>query len=300
MSITLEPPAEATPALSGLALSEGIAAVAAQVKPAVVLLGQGRGHGAGVIWRPDGFIVTNRHVLQDDRVDVYFDDGRRLTGIVAARHPERDLAILKVAANDLPTAPLGDSSTVRPGQIAIAIGHPPGLRSAVTAGIVVAAGQAATLEGPRTGDWIQTDVGLRPGYSGGPLVDARGAIIGINTMVSGQLSLSLPSLAVEHFVAGRDAGEARAWLGVNGLTVPLRLPGHATGFLLSEVVEGSPADRAGLIVGDIIVAIGETKVVDAESVPARVMRLKPGDAVAVELLRGGEPRTFTVVPTERA
>ena len=298
MSITLEAPV--APALSGLALSEGIAAIAADVKPAVVLIGQGQSHGAGVIWRSDGIIVTNRHVIQDDRVDVYFDDGRRLTGIVAARHADRDLAILKVAAEGLPTVRLGDSSTVRPGQIAMAIGHPPGLRSAVIAGIVVAAGQAATLEGPRTGDWIQTDVGLRPGYSGGPLLNAHGDVIGINTMMSGQLSLSLPSSTVEHFVAGKDAGDPRAWLGVNGLTVHLRLPGHDAGFLLSEVVEGSPADRAGLIVGDIIVAIGETRVIDAESIPGKVLRLKPGEAVEVELLRGGEPRTFTVVPTERA
>ena len=298
MSVTLEAPV--APALSGLALSDGIAAIAAEVRPAVVLIGQGQSHGAGVVWRSDGIIVTNRHVIQDDRVDVYFDDGRRLTGIVAARHADRDLAILKVAADGLPAVKLGDSSTVRPGQIAIAIGHPPGLRSAVTAGIVVAAGQAATLEGPRTGDWIQTDVGLRPGYSGGPLLDAHGDVIGINTMVSGQLSLSLPSSTVEHFVAGKDAGDPRAWLGVNGLTVHLRLPGHEAGFLLSEVVEGSPADRAGLMVGDIIVAIGETRVIDAESIPAKVLRLKPGEAVAVAILRGGEPRSFTVVPTERA
>jgi S1-C subfamily serine protease len=298
MSITLEAPV--APALSGLALSDAIADIAAEVKQSVVLIGQNGSHGAGVIWRPDGIVVTNRHVLREDRVDVILDDGRKLTGIVAARHPDRDLAVVKIAADDLPAARLGDSSTVRPGQIAIAIGHPPGLRSAATVGVVVAAGQAATLEGPRTGDWLQTDVTLRPGNSGGPLVDAHGAVIGINTMVSGRLSLSIPSSAVERFVAGARPGDPGAWLGVNGLAVPLRQPGHAVGFLLTEVAEGSPADRAGLIVGDIVVRIGVVEVVDNESVPAAVLRLNAGEAVEIAVLRGGEPRQFTVVPTERA
>ena len=298
MSTTLEAPV--APALSGLALSDAIADIAAEVKRSVVLIGQNGSHGAGVVWRPDGIVVTNRHVLRDDRVDVILDDGRKLTGIVAARHPDRDLAVVKIAAEDLPAARLGDSSTVRPGQIAIAIGHPPGLRSAATAGIVVAAGQAATLEGPRTGDWLQTDVTLRPGNSGGPLVDAHGAVIGINTMVSGRLSLSIPSSAVERFVAGERPGDPRAWLGVNGLAVPLRQPGHGAGFLLSEVAEGSPADRAGLMVGDIIVRLGEVEVIDAESVPAAVLRMNPGDAIEIGILRGGDPRHFTVVPTARA
>ena len=298
MSITLEAPV--APALLGLALSEAIADIAAEVRKSVVLIGQNGSHGAGVIWRSDGIVVTNRHVLRGDRVDVVLDDGRKLTGIVAARHPDRDLAVVKIAADDLHPAALGDSSTVRPGQLAIAVGHPPGLRSAASAGIIVAAGQAATLEGPQTGDWLQTDVTLRPGNSGGPLVDARGGVIGINTMVSGRLSLSIPSSAVERFVAGERPGDPRAWLGVNGMTVPLRQPGHATGFLLTEVAEGSPADRSGLIVGDIVVAVGEIEVVDAESVPAAVMRLNPGEAIEVAILRGGEPRRFTVVPTERA
>jgi S1-C subfamily serine protease len=297
MSMTLEAPV--TPALLGTALADEIADIAAAVKPSVVLIGQNGSHGAGVIWRANGIIVTNRHVIRDDRVDIVLDDGRQLTGIVAARHPERDLAVVKVAADGLPAARLGDSSTVRPGQIAIAVGHPPGLRSAATVGIVVAAGQAATLEGPRTGDWLQTDVTLRPGNSGGPLVDARGEVIGINTMVSGRLSLSIPSSAVERFVAGERPGDPRAWLGVHGLTVPLRQAGFSAGFLLSEVAEGSPADRAGLMVGDIVVAIDDAEVEDAESIPAAVLRMNPGAAIEVAILRGGEPRRFTVVPTER-
>lgn len=298
MTITLDPPV--TPALSGPAISDAIADLVASIRPSVVVIGQGRSHGAGVIWRSDGIVVTNRHVLRGDRVDVVLDDGRKLTGIVAARHPERDLAIVKIAAEGLPAVRLGDSNTVRPGQIVVAVGHPPGLRSAATMGVVVAAGQAATLEGPRTGDWLQTDVTLRPGNSGGPLVDAQGGVIGINTMVSGRLSLSIPSSSVERFVAGERPGDPRAWLGVHGLLVPLRQQGLAAGFLLSEIAEGSPADRAGLIVGDVITAIGDIQVSDAESVPAAILRMNPGQAVIVAVLRGGEPRRFTVVPAERA
>jgi serine protease Do len=281
-------------------LSDAVAAIAERVAPSVVVVGNRGGNGAGVVWRPDGLIVTNRHVVRGEGADVLLADGRRFAGRVVARHPERDLALLKVEADGLPAVEVGDSSTVRPGQLVLAIGHPIGFRGAVTAGIVVAAGQAATPEGPRTGDWLQADVTLLPGNSGGPLVDARGRVIGIATMVSGELSLAIPSQAVEVFVAGGRPGQVRGYLGVNGIVVPLRRADHPLGFLLTEVVEGTPADRAGLTVGDVVVALGERAIADQESLPAALLRLKPGEAVTVAVLRGGEPRSFVVVPTERA
>src|SRR5919112_4790280 len=273
-------------------LSATIAEMVAEARNSLVLISVGNSHGAGVIWRSDGIIVTNRHVLGGDRVDVVLEDGRKLTGIVAARHPDRDLAIVKVAATGLPAARLGDSSTVRPGELAIAVGHPPGLRSAPTVGVIVASGQSATPDGPRTGDWLQTDVTLRPGNSGGPLLNARGEVIAINTMVNGRLSLSIPSATVEHFVAGEHPGDPRAWLGVNGVTVPLRRPDRQAGFLLTDVAEGSPADRAGLIVGDVVTSIGDREITDAESAPAAILRLSAGEAVVLDVLRGGDPRQF--------
>ena len=300
MVISTLPAGPSAGSLAGPAISEAAAVIAERVNPSVVVVGLRGGNGAGVIWRPEGIIVTNRHVVRDDRVDVVLADGRRFTGIVAARHPEHDLAVIKIAADDLPAIEVGDSSRVRPGQLVLAIGHPIGFRGAVTAGVVVAAGQAATIEGPRTGDWIQADVTLLPGNSGGPLVDARGRVVGINTMVSGALSLAVPSQAVERFVAGGQPGRVRGYLGVNGMVVPLRRPDHPVGFLLSEVAEGTPADRAGLLVGDVIVGIGEAVVTDQESLPAALLRLVPGEAVRIAVLRGGERRTFTVVPTERA
>jgi serine protease Do len=282
------------------AVSEALSDIAARVSRSVVLVYHRGGNGAGVVWRADGRIVTNSHVAREGRAEVVLADGRKLVGIVAARHPTRDLAILKIAADDLPPIEIGDSTRVRPGQLAIAVGHPLGFRSAVTAGIVVAAGQAATDEGPRTGDMLQADVSLAPGNSGGPLVDAQGRVIGINTMVSGKLALAIPSQAVERFVTGAGQGQGTAYFGVAGIVVPLRRPDHPVGYLLTEIGEGTPADRAGLIVGDVVIAVGETTVTDQESVPAAIVRMRPGDAVSVQVLRGGEPRSFVVVPTERA
>jgi serine protease Do len=282
-------------------LDAAAAALVARVAPSVVVIGvRGGGGGAGVIWRPEGIVVTNRHVVSDDRVDVTLAGGHRYTGIVAARHPDRDLAVVKIAETDLPAAAVGDSATVRPGQLVFAIGHPVGFRGAATAGVIVAAGQAATPEGPRAGDWLQADVTLMPGNSGGPLIDVEGRVIGISTMISGDLSLAVPSAAVERFVAGEQPGGAQGYLGVNGMLVPLRRADHAVGLLLTDVAEGGPADRGGLIVGDVIVGIGHVPIVDQESLPAAILRLAPGAAVEIDVLRGGEPRRFTIVPTERA
>ena len=290
------------PPQSGLlagTLSAAAASVIERTMASVAVVYQNGGNGAGVVWRTDGTIVTNNHVVREKRADVVLADGRRFVGVVAARHPDRDLAVVKIVADGLPAIEVGDSTTVRPGQLVMAIGHPFGYRNAVTAGIVVAAGQAATPSGPRTGDHLQADVVLGPGNSGGPLIDAEGKVIGVNTMVSGQLALAIPSHAVENFVAGgRD--ERTAFLGLQGIVVPLRRSDYAVGFLLTDVTDGAPADRSGLIVGDVVVAIGNRQIVDQESMPAALLRLTPGDAVNVETLRGGEPRSFVVVPTEKA
>jgi serine protease Do len=277
-----------------------LADIAKHVAESVVQINHRGGNGSGVIWRSDGTIVTNAHVASNGQVEVVLADDRKFTGNVTARHPHHDIAIVKIPAEGLPAIEVGDSSTVRPGQLALAIGHPLGLRNAVSSGVIVAAGQVVTEKGPRTGDLLQADVTLLPGNSGGPLVDATGRVIGINTMVAGQLSLAIPSQAVEHFVAGNEAGAGSAFLGITGVLVELKRPDQEVGFLLTEIEEGTPTDRAGLIVGDIITALGETTVTDQESVPATVLRLIPGNAVTVQVLRGGEPRSFVVVPTERA
>lgn len=288
--------------ISAGVLSGEIAEIAERVRKSTVLVYRENGNGAGVIWRADGEIVTNKHVVGNSKeVDVVLSDGRKFTGIVAARHPERDIAVIKIAADGLPAAEIGDSSTVRPGQIAIAVGHPLGFRDAVTAGIVVASGQAATEGGPRMGDHLQADVTLMPGNSGGPLVDAWGRVIGINTMVAGALALAIPSQAVERFVASGPTLKPNAYLGIELKYVPnLRRGGFAAGLVLTNVIEGAPADRSGLIIGDVIVGFAEVTVVDQETLPAELLRLRPGEPVTISVLRGDDLRSFVVVPTERA
>ncbi len=283
-------------------LSDELVAVAQRARESTVLVYRGGGNGAGVIWRADGEIVTNKHVVgNSQQADVVLADGRKFTGIVASRHPERDLAVIKIVADGLPFAEVGDSSTVRPGQIAIAVGHPLGFRDAVTAGIVVASGQAATEGGPRMGDHLQADLTLLPGNSGGPLIDAWGRVIGINTMAAGALALAIPSQAVEHFVAAGPEVKPNAYLGIEVKYVDsLRRSGFTAGLVVTNVVEGAPADRAGLIIGDVIVSFAEITVVDQETLPAALLQLKPGEPVTISILRGDELRSFTVVPTERA
>jgi serine protease Do len=281
-------------------VSAAVDDVTRSARESLVLINRRHGNGAGIVWTADGRIVTNHHVVgRDQQVQVVLADGRELDGAVVARHDTRDLAIVQVSESGLPPVRIGDSSTVRPGQLALALGHPLGYRDSVTMGIIVAAGQAASEEGPRTGDFLQSDVTLAPGNSGGPLLDAEGKVIGVNSMVAGRLSLAIPSQAAEIFVHGNQPGIV-AYIGVAGMLVQLRGAGQPVGFLLNDIVDGAPADRAGLNVGDIIVAIGEASVVDQESIPAAMLRLVPGEAVTISVLRGGEPRAFTVVPTERA
>lgn len=277
--------------------SAAAAEVVERVGSSVVVVGHRGGDGAGVIWREDGIIVTNRHVAQRDRQQVTLRDGRQFEGQVVDRHPDRDLAVIKIDATGLPAATASDSSTVRPGQLVFAIGHPIGYRDAVTSGIIVASGQATTEEGPRTGDWLQADVTLLPGNSGGPLVDVHGGVVGISTMIAGRLSLAVPSNTVSHFVSGRGAGQA--YLGIGGFVIDLRGQPQPVGFIISELTEGSPAERAGLLAGDIILRLGQYNITDQESLPAAIMRLTPGAAVNADVIRAGEPRTFTIVPAER-
>ena len=162
----------------------------------VQVRGRGPGGGSGVIWREDGLIVTNAHVARHDQATVVFSDGREFEAEVVARDEERDLALLKVTAHDLPALPVRSSRTLRVGELVIAAGNPMGLVGAVTVGIVhIVAKKASNNQG-----WVQADVTLAPGNSGGPLVDSQGQVIGINSMVHDELALAIPSDDVTQFV----------------------------------------------------------------------------------------------------
>ena len=206
----------------------------------------GRGHGSGIIVKSDGTIVTNAHVAQFGRSNVTLWDGRSFPAEVSARDPRRDLAILRVPASDLPAAPLGDSNRLRPGELVIAIGNPLGFMGALTAGIVHAVGPLPGL-GPRK--WIQAGVRLAPGNSGGPLADASGNVVGVNTMVAGRLGLAVPSNEVARLLRGENPQP----LGVTLRAVPVKAAGsERLGLMILELVPGSPATRASLLPGDIL------------------------------------------------
>ena len=279
-------------------LAAATAALAARLRASTVeVRSQDRGHGSGVIWRQDGLIITNNHVAQTDHPEVVLADGRSFQAHVTARDPERDLAALQIEATDLPAAAIGDSSALRPGELVLAMGHPLGIVGALTLGIVHAVG--SDHRGPDR--WIRADVSLLPGNSGGPLTDAHGRVIGINSMVAGGLALAVPSNTVERFLKGNGQS---AFLGVQ--TQPVVFPralaeqiGQESGLLALSVVEGSPAAKAGLLPGDILVAGGTQQFTDAPDLLALLRDLLPGTPLPLTVLRGGLQIAVTAILGQR-
>jgi serine protease Do len=230
--------------------------IAENLRRSTVFIHAGRrGNGSGVIWSSDGLIVTNAHVARREHLRVQLWDARELDARLESSDIVRDIAVLRVSAKNLPAATPTDSSRVRPGELAIAIGNPLGFVGALTTGVVHAVGPLPGL-GPQS--WVQAGVRLAPGNSGGPLADAAGRIIGINTMVAGQLALAIPSNAVTDFLSGRGSNKdtSDGWLGVT--LYPVQVPksgaraAKSFGLVVLEVEPGSPADRASLLPGDIL------------------------------------------------
>jgi serine protease Do len=275
----------------------GLGEVAERMRRYTVLLqpAGGRGNGSGVLWDPSGLVVTNAHVARGAQALVMLWDGREVEARVEARDPRRDLAALRVNADGLAAAIIGDSSRVRAGEVAIAVGNPWGFLGAMTVGVVQAVG---ALHGLGARPWVQSDVILAPGNSGGPLADANGRVIGINTMVAGRVALAIPSNEVSRFLSG-EASDARLGLTIERVRLPQPHP-WAFGLLALEVQPDSPAAMASLLPGDILLgtedrtfrsvsdlkdALDETS---AEVLPLRFLR---GDyrkvrRVSVSLKRG--------------
>ena len=267
----------------------GFGDIAEQLRRSTVLIhAGGRGNGSGVIWSSEGMIVTNAHVVHGPNVCVQLWDGREFEAAVTARDPRRDLAALRINANSLPAACPADSSQLRPGELAIAIGNPLGFVGALTTGVIHAIGPLRAL-GSRA--WVQASVRLAPGNSGGPLADARGHVIGINTMVAGRLALAIPSNAVRDFLAGSPRS---AWLGV--AVHPVRLPranGHAFGLVLLEVEPGSPAAQASLMAGDILLGTEEKSLESVDDL-ASAIDGQGSRLLCFEFLRGDYSRVRRV------
>ncbi len=263
---------------------------------------------SGVIWSPDGVIVTAHHVVEwDNNITVGLPDGRSVAARLVGRDPATDLAVLRADASGLEAAPLADDEGLRVGHLVLSLGRP-GRTVQATLGIVSALGQAwRTMGGGQIDRYLQTDTAMYPGFSGGPLVDAAGRVLGINSsaLLRG-ISLTVPVATVRRLVETLLAhGHVpRGHLGVK--VQPVRLPsavatriGQETGVLLLSVEAGSPAERAGLLLGDTIVALDEQPVRDIDDLMALLSGDRVGSAVPVRVLRGGEVRDLTVTIGDR-
>jgi S1-C subfamily serine protease len=293
------------------AYSTAVVQTVETIAPAVVRVERGRGGGSGVIFTPDGFVLTNSHVVHGaSQLTVTLSDGRETRGDLVGDDPHTDLAVLRIDASSLPWAGLGDSRRVRVGQIAIAIGNPFGFHHSATAGIVSGVGRSLRAgSGRLMDDIIQTDAALNPGNSGGPLVTSRAEVIGVNTatILPAQGLCFAVASNTARFVAGRLMSEGRvrrSYIGVGGQNVPVqRKPGasHVTpssGVLVMSVESGSPASHAGLANGDIIIAFGETPITGVDDLHRVLTAERIGVASGLTVLRNGVRQQVTVVPKE--
>ena len=303
------------------AYSAAVTGVVDRLGPAVVRIDLRRradsrraGSGSGVVVAPDGFILTNSHVVAGgNRVEVTTIDGRILTAQVVGDDPDTDLALVRVDADvTMPAAALGDSKRLRRGQLVVAIGNPLGFESTVTAGVVSALGRSLRASNGRLmEDLVQTDAALNPGNSGGPLVSARGEVVGINTaVIMGAQGICFAVASnTASFVLGeliRHGRVRRAYIGISAqqTAIPRRLQLAAeiaqnSGAMIAQSEQGSPANRAGLLSGDIVVMLDGQGVTGADDLIRLLTGERIGREIVIEVLRLGRRRTFSLVPEER-
>jgi S1-C subfamily serine protease len=294
------------------AYSAAVVAAVERVGPAVVRVERERGGGSGVIFAPDGFVLTNSHVVQGaGHLSVTLPDGHALRGDIVGDDPHTDLAVLRVDGTALPCANLGDSRRLRVGQIAIAIGNPYGFHHSATAGIVSGLGRSLRARSGRLiDDVIQTDAALNPGNSGGALVTSRGDVVGITTaaILPAQGLCFAVASTTARFVATRlmsDGRVRRSFIGVGAQNTPVpreqaRANGLAvtSGVLVLSIEEGSPASRAGLAEGDVIVSLGDVPVAGVDDLHRELTEERIGESLVLTLLRRGRRLRCTVVPAE--
>jgi serine protease Do len=331
-------PVEATAVSQASELGRAFADVAARVLPSVVsvhveseaespeamgfgwFLGPGgaerggappvvRGSGSGVIVREDGVILTNYHVVERARrINIHLRDGRVFRGRVLGVDRATDLALVKVDARAMPVARLGDSDSARPGEWVLAVGAPLGLEATVTHGILSATGRSH-LGVNDIEDYLQTDASINPGNSGGPLVNLRGEVLGINTMIAGRntgigfaVSARIAQFVVDQVL--RTGQVSRGWIGVGlqdlspALSESLRLA-SPQGALINAVERGTPADRGGLRIGDVVTLVDNQPVRDADALTRVITCKSPGDRLAISVVRAGQPLTLMVAAAMR-
>jgi S1-C subfamily serine protease len=307
------------------AYSQVVTNVARKLLPSVVALSTRRkgwrgdwreGAGSGVTISRDGFILTSAHVVEgSDRGGAAYVDGWEDGFDVVGRDPLSDLAVLKGSSGEAPAAELGNASHLEVGQLVVAVGNPLGFSGSVTAGVVSALERSIMVGNSRASrlveNVIQTDAALHPGNSGGALADSRGRVIGINTALVGPtvgqgLGLAVPIDEVTHAIIAtliKEGKVRRAYLGIAGgpRPIPPRLAGQlqqSDGIEVVEVVEGSPAQRAGIRPGDILISGGGSQLATAKDLQALMTGERVGVDFEIELIRGSTVRRFTTKPVE--
>lgn len=271
------------------------------------------GSGSGFFISPDGYILTNSHVVHGAKeLKVFLADGRKLSADLVGDDPDTDLAVIRVSTEDeLAYLKLADSAAVRPGQIAIAIGSPMGFQQTVTAGIVSGLGRSLRgASGRLIDNVIQTDAALNPGNSGGPLVNTRGEVIGVNTTIIRPAQGICFAIASDtaRWVVGlliKDGRIRRSFIGVAGQTVPLIRKvtryhhiAQETGVLVAGLEKNSPAERAGLLEGDVLIALDDAPTAAVDALHKQLTADRIGERAIVTFLRGVELRRHAIIPLE--
>ena len=269
-----------------------------------------RGTGSGVVIRADGYILTNKHVVEGaSRVEVVFRDGTHLQGKTIGVDDATDLAVVRVESpQKLKAAAFADSSRAKPGQWVVAIGSPFGLDYTVTVGVVSAVGRAG-MGANEIEDYLQTDASINPGNSGGPLVNLRGEVLGINTMIVGQgtgIGFAIPSnlarVVSEQLIAGGAVHRAFIGVGFQELTQELATHFGVTGVggaLVSSIVPNSPAERAGLQAGDVIVSVDGQHIRQSRDLQRALLQRQVGAKVTLGVVRDKKERSVTLVTQEK-
>ena len=307
------------------AYSHAVVSAAEKVSPSVAKIevtqkatarnGESRerhGGGSGFVFTPDGLVLTNSHVVHDaSKIDLSLPDGRRFPAHLIGEDPGTDLAVVRIDAPNLTAVHLGDSQNLRVGQLAIAIGNPYGFQYTVTAGVVSALGRSLrSYSGRMIDDVIQTDAALNPGNSGGPLVSSDGQVIGVNTAtIMGAQGLCFAiGINTAKFVAARLLQQGRiqrAYIGVEAQTVPLHRRvvrfydlAKETGVMVVGVTPRSPAERAGLHEGDVIVAFADQPVAAIDDLHRLLTDTQVGAKNTITILRHTERLELAIVPQE--
>jgi S1-C subfamily serine protease len=307
------------------AYSQAVIHVAEQVSPSVVNIevyqpqrrrnaasSEAQGNGSGFVITPDGYILTNSHVVHGaNRIEVTLADGRKSSAELIGDDPDTDLAVIRVHAPNLVPAKLGDSQSVRVGQLVVAIGNPYGFQATVTAGVVSALGRSLRARSGRLiNDVIQTDAALNPGNSGGPLVTSNGEVIGVNTAIilPAQGICFATAINTAKFVTAaliKDGRIRRGYIGVGGQNTPLHrrlvryhdLPVE-TGVLVLSTEPGSPANKAGLIQGDVIVGLDADPIASIDDLHRRLTDDRVGVRSTLTVIRGTEKLQVSITPEE--